>query len=115
MAGSAVARLTTNFPRTGNEFAVEVTESSGIVAADGVILNNPGVLVAIIVLTDGSNNATAIIYDNASAATGKVLGKVAVQGADLMGGELKINALARNGLFLDISGTGAEALIRYID
>ena len=115
MAHSAVAHLSTNFPRTGNEFAVEVTESSGILTSDGVVLDNPGILVAIVVLTDGSNNATVTIYDNASAASGKVLGKVIVLGADQMGGELKINALARNGLFLDISGTNAEALIRYID
>lgn len=115
MANDSVGKLATNFPRTGNEVTVEITESSGLKGSDAVILDNPGVLVAIIVITNESDNATAIVYDNASAASGKVLGKVVVKGADLMGGELKINALARNGLYLDISGAGAEALIRYID
>ncbi len=115
MANNTIGRLTTNFPRTGNEHTVEITESSGLKNSDVQILDNPGVLVAIIVFTDGSNDATAIVYDNPDAASGKVLGKVVVKGADLMGGELKMNALARTGLFLDITGVGAEALIRFID
>jgi hypothetical protein len=115
MGQNTTDRLDTNFPRTGSEHEVEVTESSGLLTSDTAVMPKAGILVALVVITDGTNNATAIVYDNASTASGTVLAKVVVTGSDNMGGELKINAIARNGLFLDISGTGAEAIVRFID
>jgi len=106
--------LSTNFPKTFNSESVQTTLSSGIVTSDSAIITESGVLVAIIVFTDGVNDATVVVYDNDSAASGTVLGKVIVKGADNMGGELKINARVTNGIFVDVSGTGAEVLIRYI-
>lgn len=91
-----------------------LSECTGLLDADGVIIDTSGVLVDVIVYTDGVNAATVIIYDNASAASGKVLAKVIVAGAENFGGEVSIFTGVENGLYLDISGTGAKALVRYI-
>ena len=115
MGQNTTDRLDTNFPRTGSEHEVEVTESSGLLTSDTAVMAKAGILKALIVLTDGTNDATAILYDNASAASGTVLAKAIVTGSDNMGGELNIYAIARNGIFLDISGTGAEVIVRFID
>jgi len=75
----------------------------------------PGLLIGLNVLTDGTNAATAIIYDNASAASGKVLAKVVVPGASLTGGlELPRGVEAINGLYVSLAGTGAACNVYYI-
>lgn len=67
---------------------------------------------AVTVLTDGTNAATVILYDNASAASGKVLAKVIVPGANRTEHVVFFNPIvAENGVFASVSGTGAEYIV----
>lgn len=88
--------------------------SSGIKAASVAIKAAEGVLGALIVLTDGTNAATATLYDNASAASGTELCQVQVPGASLCNGFAFPNPIAfGNGCYLELAGTGAEAIVYY--
>ena len=81
--------------------------SSGLKSADAVIMAMPGTFKGLIVITDGTNAATVTLYDNASAASGTVLAKMVVAGADsskeLVVGECGV--VANNGIYADVSGT----------
>jgi hypothetical protein len=89
--------------------------SSGLRTSDGIISNAPGRLHGICVGANGTDAATVIIYDNASAATGTVLAKVIVDATatheNIVLPEQGVEAL--NGLYLDIGGTGAECVVYY--
>lgn len=89
-------------------------KSSGLKVADGVIAPRTAVLHSVMVIADGTNAATVILYDNASAATGDVLAKIVVDAGatyDLFHSMDGVEAL--NGIYLDISGTGAECVVHY--
>jgi len=102
------------FFKSGNHEPFPYTStSSGILNADTAIKASTGILIDVLVYTDGTNNATVTIYDDPNSADGTVLAKVVVKGSDLMGGEVGILANAGAGIYMDISGTGATALIRY--
>ena len=86
--------------------------SSGLKTSDAAIRARPAALCSVTVLTDGTNAATAIIYDNASAASGTVLAKVIVAGADRVAHIAFDSPVeASNGIYLDIGGTGAECIV----
>jgi len=87
--------------------------SSGIKSSSAVIKAGVGILVDVLVYTDGANNGTVTIYDNATAASGHVLAKEVVKGEFLQGGEVNILCNCDNGLYMELSGTGATAIIRY--
>jgi len=91
-----------------------VTECTGELSSSSVVSAVCGVLVDLIVYTDGVNAAVAIIYDNPSAGTGKILAKMIVVGNENIGGEVNIFTKADNGLYVALSGTGAKAIVRYI-
>lgn len=89
--------------------------SSGLKTADAAIKAGPGTLVGFTVLTDGTNTATLILYDNPSAASGTVLGKMIVVGADRFDHiEFSSHRLASTGIYADVTGTGAEYIVYYI-
>lgn len=86
--------------------------SLGEKTADGVLHNGPTRLAAILIITDGTNPADIIIYDNNSAASGLKLFEGGVAG----NGRSKYNEFnppikAENGMYLDITGTGASCII----
>lgn len=89
--------------------------SSGLKAASAVIYAQPCKLTGLLAGADNTNAATIIVYDNASAASGTVLWKVVVDAtttyADAHIPEGGIVAL--NGIYLSMSGTGAEALVTF--
>src|SRR4051812_20404840 len=90
------------------------TTSSGLKSADAAILAAPGKLRGVTVLTDGTNAATLIIYDNKSAASGTVLEKLIVAGADrCMKVVFDAGVVANAGIYADVSGTGAEYIVHY--
>lgn len=89
--------------------------SSGLKTADAAILAMPGTLMGLTVLTDGTNDATVILYDNASAASGTVLAKLKVPGAELSK-ELVVaecGIVANHGIYADVEGDGAEYIVQY--
>lgn len=89
--------------------------SSGLKSSDSAIADGPCRLRAATILTDGSNDATLTVYDNASAASGTVVMKAKVAGADLTG-HLALpggGVACRNGLYADISGTNSSYIIYF--
>lgn len=68
------------------------------------------------VFTDGTNDATLILYD-ALAASGLIIDKIVVKGDQLMGGVEKAKGPGRSGfpfhtgMYASISGTGASYLL----
>lgn len=93
----------------------EVATSSGLKSSSAVIAARPARLLGLQVLADGTNAATVIIYDNASAASGTILAKVIVD-ATLTAQDARIplcGVAANNGIYASISGTGAECIVHY--
>ena len=87
--------------------------SSGVKTSDTAIATGRSLLTGILLLTDGTNNASIIIYDAASA-TGTVLFKLAVPGAGNFGGAtFEIPIRAQIGIYADVTGTGASYIIYY--
>lgn len=78
--------------------------------ADGQVWTGAGRLTAVQVITDGTNNATAILYDNTAASGVKVFEGGCV-GANLSELYDLDGVRFKNGLYLDISGTGASVIV----
>jgi len=89
--------------------------SSGLKNADAAIAARNCRLLGVQVLTDGINAATLILYDNASAASGTALAKIAVPGANLYIDMVlpESGVEARNGIYADVSGVGATYIVHY--
>lgn len=88
--------------------------SSGLRTADAAIYVGRGTLNSVSIITDGTNAATVTLYDNASAATGNVLFKGVVPGAnssETVAWNLAVRCL--NGIYADVSGTGAAYVVYY--
>ena len=90
-------------------------KSSGEKTSDTAIMAGPGYITAVYVITDGSNNAKVILYDNASAASGTVMLEMTVVASDNYGGRSWVfPAEFFKGIYVDVSGTGASYIIEYI-
>jgi len=90
-------------------------KTSGEKTADAAITTSPGYITAIYVISDGSNNPKIIVYDNATAASGTVLIEMTVVASDNYGGRSWVfPAEFFNGIYVDVSGTGASYIIEYI-
>jgi hypothetical protein len=90
--------------------------TSGEKTADAAITATGGYITGITVITDGTNDAKAIIYDNASAASGTVIEEITIMGSANFGGRNFVYPVQfTNGLYLDISGTGASCIIEYFN
>lgn len=97
------------FVLTGTALALQdYTNSSYANTSDGIGYAHPCYLVKVKGKTDGTNNLTIKVYDNASAASGNVVAEFTIIGADLKGGEMFTNLKIANGLYVDMttSGTG---------
>lgn len=85
--------------------------SLGESTADGILHNGPTRLAGILVITDATNNATAILYDNTAASGTKVFEGGAI-GANLSAlYEFDPPVKCENGIYLDITGTGASCIV----
>jgi hypothetical protein len=91
--------------------------SSGLLTADGAVRVGKGFLLGFTVNNDagGVNDATGILYDNASAASGTVLAKLVAAATEVSSVSITFpNPIqCENGIFLDITGTGAEVIVYY--
>lgn len=85
--------------------------SSGVLSADTLIFTGKNRINALTVLTDGTNAATVEIYDNTSATgTKRVVGKCV--GTGLINHIIFENpVLFENGIYVDITGTGATCIV----
>lgn len=86
--------------------------------ADAAILARPGRLMGLVLEGDGTNACNVILYDNASAASGTVLYKLALKASS---GDLINPAIipsegiaCLNGIYADVTGTGAAYIVQYI-
>jgi hypothetical protein len=85
--------------------------SSDEQTADGILATGRALLGAVLVITDGTNAATVILYDN-TAASGKKVFEAVVAGANNTGFfSFDHKVLCEDGLYLDITGTGASCII----
>lgn len=87
---------------------------SGEKTADAAIYSAPCLLAAVLVITNGTDDAKLIIYDNTSAA-GKVVLEITVTGSDNYGGVIyNFPKIMNIGIYCDVSGTGASYIIDYV-
>lgn len=88
--------------------------SSGLKSADAAIMAQSGFLCGLQVIADGTNAATVILYDNASAASGTVLAKIVVDAGATYEDYTPLEGIeCANGIYADVSGTGAEYIVHY--
>jgi hypothetical protein len=88
-------------------------KSSGLKDASVVIVSGPGKLRGLMVEADGTNAATAIVYDAASA-TGTALAKLVVDATATHESVIfEMGISADTGIYLELSGVGAKAIVLY--
>ena len=90
----------------------DISRSAGLKSADAVISDHPTILKGVDIL-EGGADATLILYDNASAASGTVLWKGSVSNGNGSIHLEGIDVLAENGIYADITGASAEYVVRY--
>lgn len=80
--------------------------------SDGAVKDSAGTLLGVVIQPDGTNAASVIIYDNASAASGTKLfqGRVTATASQAVFG---IEVPASNGIYVDLTGTGVEIMVYY--
>lgn len=95
--------------------SINSAKSSDLLVASGAIASGRNYVKGVKILTDGTNAATVTIYDNATAASGKVLYKGTVSGASLAGplDDFTHMVQAENGLYVQLAGTGANAIVYF--
>ncbi len=87
--------------------------SSGELTSSQLLFNGRHTLNAVQVITDGTNPATVIIYDN-TAASGKKLFESVVAGANNSGFfSWDCGVQCQNGIYVSVSGTGASCIVYY--
>jgi len=89
------------------------SKSTGVLNADTLISTGRNRINALTVLTDGTNLATVDLYDNTAGS-----GTIAVKGMCL--GASRINhfvfenpVMVENGIYADVTGTGATFIVFY--
>lgn len=95
--------------------------SSGRKTADAAIKASAARLGGVILLGDGTNAATVVLYDNATAATGTALAELvlAANATAPTGQRTAVlmfpvdGVAASNGIFADVTGTGAAYYVYY--
>jgi len=85
--------------------------SSGELTADAQAVNGKGTLKAVQVITDGTNDATVILYDNTAASGKKVFEGTCPGGEDSRLFDFSYPPNFKTGLYLDITGTGASCIV----
>ena len=89
------------------------SRSSGLLVIDTVVATGRNRINAI-TLIGGSTASSVVVYDNASAASGTVVGK-ATQSTNLVTTHIIFEnpVVCENGIFVDITGTAAECIIYF--
>ena len=90
------------------------SKTTGRKTSSALIATGKAILTGVLVETDGTNDATVIVYDN-TAGSGTIVFKAIVTGADDrdffdLG---TVRAKCDTGLYLSISGTGAATIVYY--
>ena len=87
--------------------------SSGVLSADTLLFTGRNRINALTIFTDGTNAATVDLYDNTSAAS-KIAVKSKCLGTGLINHILFENpVIMENGIYADVTGTGASFIVYY--
>ncbi len=87
----------------------QAVTNSGTKAADTAITAIPGKCHGIVLQNDGTNASSVVVYDNASAASGTVIAKLALPASSII---LTLPVIFnspvayQNGIYIDVTGTG---------
>lgn len=88
--------------------------SSGEKTSDTAVVAQECFLIGVLVITDGTNDATVILYDDPDSADGTKLWEIVVTGSDNYGGGLFPYPIrASTGIYADLTGTGASVIVYY--
>lgn len=84
--------------------------------SDTAICAAAAYMTAVEVITDGTNDAKLILYDDPDdTSSGLVLLEITVVAGDHYGGRVWINPVScANGIYADVNGTGASYIVEYI-
>lgn len=94
---------------------MNVSTGSGQLSASALVRSRPCNLSALEVQTDGTNPATAVIYDGTDA-TGIMVARLVVAGSSNQGTRTwDFPRRIENGLYVALSGTGAKCIVEWID
>ena len=94
--------------------SADVSIVSGILTTDTQVYASSAVLTGVIIYTDGTNDATVTLHDGTGTGD-KVICKFTVKGSDNYGGVVGVRWDVDAGIYLDISGTGAECNVYYVE
>ena len=89
------------------------SKSSGLKTADGVIATGKTILTGVQVLSNLTADATLVLYDNATAASGNELFKVQLSGTLDSTYYSDINVRCDNGIYADVTGAGAAYIVHF--
>lgn len=90
--------------------------SSGLLSADAAVCATGSRVHSVVLIPDGTNACSVIVYDNASAASGLVLAKLVLPASSTAPQVLVHDSnpiTADKGIFCDVSGTGAAYIVTY--
>jgi hypothetical protein len=96
----------------GNSVKAEQTAAIATGVATTVVKGAPGRLINVVITSAGSSSDNATIYDNATAASGKILA-VIPGGTTLTGAQVVIDLPAANGITVVNVGSGPGFTIGY--
>lgn len=89
------------------------SRSSGLQTTDQLIYTGKNRINAITIIADGTNAATVVVYDN-TAASGTVVAKGFVKATNDMNHIIFENpVVCENGIYADVTGTGAGYIVYY--
>ena len=90
--------------------------SSGLKNVSAPLLKSPGRITGILLITDGSNDASITIHDSDKLAEGTILFKGTISGPSNFGGAtFEIPVRAKRGIYARLEGTGASYVIYYLE
>lgn len=90
----------------------KIYQPSGELDASALIDTGIGIVGAIVVVTDGTNDAECVVYDGTDT-NGTIVARCPVKGSDKLGG-MVIPFRVATGIYAAISGTGAKYQIYYL-
>lgn len=90
--------------------------SSGLLSADAAITAVGGYLHGVLLISDGTNTASIVIYDTPVANTGAlVLAKLSIPATTVAPQYITFNnpISGNKGIYADVTGTGANYIVYY--
>lgn len=94
--------------------------SSGAITSDTAVLANSGTFKKVVVIGDGTNACSVVVHDDPDSADGTVIAQArclstAAPAQAECGVEGPDGVHCSNGIYVDITGTGATAIVYYRD